>query len=723
MNDLENIYAARHTFNPEYLLNVVTAHVPINRIAELSSNYNVIKIGDGELELVPEEIESALTLSSINLNNENQVSPLNVMTYHSIPRNIMAGNGITIGVLDTNNEIAHDALNETDIIKRGHCQLADKTGVCPEHTNATRINPHVIRNSNAHFNPIAGMIIGTGVNNLNVTPNKLMGISPAADLILATGDTAESLVHALNYLVGQDVDLISASTGPTISICHLDYTMKHSQALVAESIVQNGIPIIKSSGNRSSVELSVMACSSNAIVVGNMRITRQIDPSSSRADTITRSIKPDIVTIGNNLVLPDIGRDYAIFGGTSYSTPIVAAATAHLLGKDSTLTPNEIRAALLLGANFNHDNTVTSSVATASHYEQRTGDVWAYMDPFGFGSLNVEKSMLLVNDNPAPNIISAPAPSNFDEYTIRADKDSRIKVLLTWNLATVGKPPLLPVDPTNPYRSIQDYTLRVTAPNGSEMVSNSSFQTKEFAFFTASESGTYTIRVESDPTSLGHVGYTLGSTHPLTAVPPTGTEIPPDNRPPEITVTTSAREANPGDVVTLTAVTSDPDINDSVTVSWQVTREDIDITLNLANNDRTATFTVPENNTGSIAYYVILATATDNHGATDADLISIQGTVPSPWSWLDEFLDALSNLGNWNNTGAQSWTIGTPLVLLPQQAGGTSGPNTVMIAHSCGSNTGLGCIAELRPTLDTSDPLSIKFDRFVHSALSNTRGV
>ena len=93
INDLQDRYQAINIFDPKNLDIVVTADVPITMVKKLSENHNVIKIGDGELEL-----ESLVDYDSTN---PAHISIREAKEYHGLTSSITeTGSGIVIGVID-----------------------------------------------------------------------------------------------------------------------------------------------------------------------------------------------------------------------------------------------------------------------------------------------------------------------------------------------------------------------------------------------------------------------------------------------------------------------------------------------------------------------------------------------------------------------------------------------------------------------------------------------
>ena len=648
VNDLQDDYLAINIFNPENLDNVVIADVPVALIEKITENYNVIKIGDGQLEL-----ESHVAYDP---DNERHSSIKQAKEYHGITSSITeTGSGITVGVINPLNSLSHNDLPASDIIERVNCY---------EDPCTTDISTIV---SNSHFNKVASVITGTGSSN-----SDMVGVAPDSKIILTMINDAQSRVDALNYLVGKNVDLITIVSGSNTADCSSKYSTSPTIALVIDHVVKLDIPVIASNGNYGINGISDSACSYNGMAIGNTNISGQLRPSSSRGSLADTSINPDMTAMGSNLGLATTGTIYEIASGTSFSAPMVAGASALLLDKDSSLTSNEIRTALLVGAEFGR-----SSDSTAKLFDTNTV-LKNYMKSHGFGKLEIANSLTIINDNHFSNLVSDVLvdSSQTKKYRINVNSGDLVKVLMSWNVDTAvqGSNNIVLAELGNtPLDSLKDYNLEITKPDDTKITSNSNKQNKEFAFFTASQAGIYEIKVTVSGQGLRNVGYTLGSSHALDDYPYNTNfittlqqcmsneicnlgSVPNNNRAPTVSVSPSSTTGNSGDVITMTATASDPN-NDPLSITWEVAREDVDIDLNISSDGTSASFTIPHHTSVTSAYFLIRVTATDQYNAvsnTDSSLtiatISPDTTTPpmipvGSTIWSDDFEDG--NLDGW----------------------------------------------------------------------------
>ncbi len=698
VNDLADEYQARNIFNPEYLDNVVTADVPINLITILSTNYNVIKIGDGELEIK--------SIGTFNPNNSTHTSIKQAKAFHGLASDVsQTGEGIVVGVVDRFFTTPHVDLPSSKIIQKKQCSNFS----CSLTLDLS---------SDPHFNSVSSIIAGTGSSN-----SDMKGFAYDSSIIFTGVINEKARIKALNYLVGQNVDLIAIVAGRNVS-CTSDYPMI---AIVVDNVVSNGVTVVvgvanQGKGNNLSNQILDSSCSYNSIPVANIDKNGIIADSSSRGGFGVQ-IKPDISALGTNIAGATTGSNYDAVSGTSFSTPIVAGVTALLLDKDSTLMPSEIRNALLLGAEFGYDGTATSKL-----YEDQNVNLYNYFNSYGFGKLNVGNSLSLINDNQFPNIISdgIRAISNTHQYRIHADSGDDVKVLVNWLLETTTRDPINPeLFGNTPVESFTNFQLEVKQPDGIKIISDSSEQTREFVFFTAEETGFYEIKLSVDDRLLissrdgsarSGSQYTIGSSHPLDKYPFDSSLIPivnpgncqvgeicdiggtPEvNSPPVISVTPRTINANSGDTITLVATVFDAN-DDDTAVSWEVGREDIDIDLTISSDGNTASFVVPHSNTVSSAFFLIRAIATDQYQATSNTVSSLviatisnpvtPPTTPTPDPVIPTgsaiFSDDFENgISKWETTGtwrADSFDEGR----IPP---GHSSSNNVAEADGCSSCT------------------------------------
>ena len=686
-------------------------------------NSNIVKIGDGELVL-----ERA---TAYDPTNDTHISIKEAKEFHNWSNNIVqTGNYITVGVIDLfDDSPPHDDLPDSTIIERVSC-----TG-----TGCSDISTSTLPFDN-HFNLVVGILAGSGLGN-----SDMQGLTHDSKIRFAIVDNTEHLVKALDYLVGKNVDVINMSASRKVTTCNDSYTtQQHSTSLIIDHVVKIGTPFIDSAGNRNAQnQFSLQGCGYGSIAVGNMDINGIISPTSSRGSIATPFIKPEIAALGTNIASTSIGSQYEVTSGTSFAAPLVTGTASLLLEKDRGLTSEEIRTALLLGAEFNHADLYTIPIATASLYDtDGDPDIQTYMHQFGFGKLNIQNSLDAVNSNIFPNIHRDNILSSSDthEYRIYANSGEEVKIFMTWSIATAGSIDAVTFEGTfeTALEALKNYNLKITKPDSTVILSNSIIQNKEFAYFTADQNGIYNIEVSVDGFGIPHREYVIGSNHAMDKAPfndnfPINTDAPtcqpdeictvttgvtPTNRSPTLSLSPQSISANSGETVTVTASAYDPD-GDTVSISWEVEQEDIDINLSISGDSTTASFVVPHDDTITSATFVIEAVATDEHNASSAtqdvtiNAVISESTGPISGSvFFDNFengnLDAWAVNADWR---ADIFDEGT---LPPDHLSG----NKVAEADNCD----VECVMTMSSGIDmtdNSDSAYLQFYRYVDGSLDS----
>jgi len=484
----------------------MTASVPVNSIVGIASHDKVALIGDGERKMRP-TIDTAKK------------------TINALPENIIAsdgsvfnGTGITVAILD--NGINHELLN-SKIINSTFCTPTDCTD--------SGTNPLPPNNRATHGTRVAGIIAAEGLASKN-------GIAPGVSLLDATLEERDgvlrtsSTIHAIDWAISAGADVINMSYGTECT---------GAGFLVDEwlmtSIVDNGVVPIASVGN--SIEYgSILApgCTTNAIGVGaiNDRTTPLSLFSQSSlgpADITHPRIKPDIVAPGAGVQViqnHNTGSNTGPGSGTSFSAPMVSSVASLILQANPDLEPVEVRAALLLGANWMGPIPCSSvqyewhNTGSGCSYAMQTGESRSTdaLNHVGFGLLNANASITYAGAG-SGHIISDQINNStvrHNTYTFNVtDTAEPVMVMLTWQ-AKVLLPHLFPFfDHTT-----ADLNFKITDPNDNLVASaDSRRQNNEFAIFMPESTGNYTITVSGFlPADFAEQDYALASTVPMTAV-------------------------------------------------------------------------------------------------------------------------------------------------------------------------------------------------------------
>lgn len=180
---------------------------------------------------------------------------------------------------------------------------------------------------------------GTAVSGIIAAPEDesgIIGIAPDAELysvrVLDESNEApiSRIISGIDWCIENEVDIINMSFG----------TSEYS-ALLEEKIeeaAQAGILLIASAGNGESVQYP--AKFTEVIAVGS------VTSAMIKAEDSATGGELEFVAPGENVYSTSLLGGYGAFSGTSLASPHIAGAAAVLLGKDTTKSPEFIRALL-----------------------------------------------------------------------------------------------------------------------------------------------------------------------------------------------------------------------------------------------------------------------------------------------------------------------------------------------------------------------------------------
>jgi serine protease AprX len=277
-----------------------------------------------------------------------------------------SGNGVGVAVVDTG--IAGDL---PDFARNGRSRVIASVVTNPCAKDAT---DHV-----GHGTHVAGLVAGNSLNHpgLKRLVGRYMGVAPKANLISVKvsdddGDTTVlDVIYGLQFVVDHKDDL-------GIRVVNLSLTSSVAESYrtdpldaAVEAAWFAGIVVVAASGNDGTSPDAVSYAPGNdpyVITTGAIddRGTRALDddalaPWSSRGVTQDGVAKPEILAPGTRLVAPlaprsdfqdlcrkcMVGRSYFRLSGTSMATAVVSGSAALLLEKRPSLTPNQVKGALV----------------------------------------------------------------------------------------------------------------------------------------------------------------------------------------------------------------------------------------------------------------------------------------------------------------------------------------------------------------------------------------
>ena len=531
---LRNNHGATNIYVAEKL-SFVSAKIPVSEIPKLSNYENdVFRVGDGEGNIVTLSANMEVTKSIVE---SDDVGFSEIFPY--------TGKGVRVAVID--NTVTDNHLDLPYGIDEALVKFRCESLTTEECTDLEGINP--IQDEEHHSTRVAGIIAGRG--NIETA---MQGMAPESNVInistflTGTGvdqnsdgedDDKTRLVMSLDFALRQGADVANLSISPG-TICK-DYNVF---SILVDEAVDQGLFMTTAAGNGGGIW--TISCGYNMIstgavfddgsyanswVCGTSTCSSSTGPAQfgipSDEGYIPPRMKPELVAPGIDIRTLDYDNGYSHDSGTSFASPIVAGAAA--LIKDIRAapwyTPLETKVVLLLGADWDPQNVITSTEypLTARDYEtlegtDPTGDVYQTLNKYGFGLLNVEQSLIYATTNtPTENhIIRDVVPQNESKnYTFEvtsSEVNQPTKVILSW----LSQP--LDRGGTSGFADVPVSNLDfiIADPTGTVFVnSNSEHQNNEFAVFTPTEEGIYTITVSGvsvDGTFIQNERFVIAST-------------------------------------------------------------------------------------------------------------------------------------------------------------------------------------------------------------------
>jgi len=261
------------------------------------------------------------------------------------------GRGIHIAVLDAGFYKA-DTLPAFTNLYHNHGILGTRDFVAPG-TGVYEDHPHGMQVLSIMAGNVPGQYIGTAPD--------------ASYYLLRTENTAsEYIVEEYFWAAGAEfadsagADIIHASLGYTVfddpSQNHSYADMNGKTALVSRAAtmaVRKGMMVIISAGNEGNKTWKYISAPSDAdsiLAVGAVTATGTLASFSGRGPSSDGRIKPDVVAMGVGTFVQNTGGSFSPGSGTSFASPVITGLTACLWQAVPSLTPNELRRAILMSA-------------------------------------------------------------------------------------------------------------------------------------------------------------------------------------------------------------------------------------------------------------------------------------------------------------------------------------------------------------------------------------
>ena len=279
------------------------------------------------------------------------------------------GEGISIAIVDTGVDNAHVGLDDMDdnqftfddMKVVAYYDAAQDTLVC------SPCLPGESLDSGTHGTHVAGIAAGTGAGETAPDGTPHIGVAPKANLVnvlsCCDGDI-EDIIRGIEWTIANQkqvtphIRVMTSSLGEQQVEFHIDNDGSSAWSQAVDAAVESGLVVTLSAGNEFG---SATGAGCNTIdspgdsrlpiTVGSLDKDLSLAIYSSRGYTSDGRVKPDVATIGSNIMAPNqgTGTGYTSKSGTSMATPLMAGIVALTLEANPDLTPAEVKDTLIAG--------------------------------------------------------------------------------------------------------------------------------------------------------------------------------------------------------------------------------------------------------------------------------------------------------------------------------------------------------------------------------------
>lgn len=525
-------------------LSFVTASVPVADVPGFSLNEEVYRIGDGEQEVTPDVDTARRTTHATAA----ELAAVNALPRSAVP----IGSGVTVAVVDTGiNSVFLNGRVVDRSYCSGDCSIVSGRLVGQNTTDVDHLNS----DSSTHGTRVAQVLAASGMSLHNGTAS---GVS-ILDAMIGNGSSVPA-----NMFVNRMAHLLDWSHAHAADVANLSFssgycgnTWESAFNLIVNEAVDKGMVVVKSAANRGHGYNTVTnpGCAHNVITVGGVndrtpgQLTMYTESSRGPTTDADRRMVPHLAAPAVRIQTLDTTTGSATSPryGTSYAAPQVSAAAALMLQAKPELAPAAVKAALLLGADWQGPATCTSSMYETStsttsgcsylnQPDNRTAGgrasiaSTALLNNAGLGVLDVAESLRyaklhrqhVVYDHLQP---ASGADTASKQYTFTvAGAPTQVKIVLAWMAHPHGgideQPARARAGHAAPPANLD---FAVAGPNSQSVSANSANQTTEFAVFNAASNGRYTVTVSGSGLSTINKPvqtFALASTEALTPTPP-----------------------------------------------------------------------------------------------------------------------------------------------------------------------------------------------------------
>jgi hypothetical protein len=185
-------------------------------------------------------------------------------------------------------------------------------------------NDSDVMDDNGHGTSVAGVVS-------RIAPGSQLYIAKVID---SNGTGYEStILEALQWCMNNNVSVISFSIG---SGSYAGFCDSNIVADLANTAVSQGIFVVAATGNDGNSSLKSPSCASNVTRVASTNKQDEISNFSNGGEMI------DVLSPGENILVPVLGNGFDLRSGTSLSAPMVASAAAIVL-ENETLSPYDLK--------------------------------------------------------------------------------------------------------------------------------------------------------------------------------------------------------------------------------------------------------------------------------------------------------------------------------------------------------------------------------------------
>jgi len=221
-------------------------------------------------------------------------------------------------------------------------------------------DPSTSYDSGTHGSHVAGIAAGSGGGQTDpVSGLRYVGAAPGAHLINILGccdgdieDVMQGAQWAIDNKEKYGIDIVTSSLGEQQFEVHVDNDGNSAWSRQMDMVVEAGIITTLSAGNEFG-GATLAGCNTIdspgdaqlPVTVASLDKDLGLAIYSSRGYTSDLRVKPDVATIGSDIMAPDAATQdgYTSKSGTSMATPLMAGIAALMVQANPDLTPTEFK--------------------------------------------------------------------------------------------------------------------------------------------------------------------------------------------------------------------------------------------------------------------------------------------------------------------------------------------------------------------------------------------